>query len=659
MHTAPGARRALLPLALIAAAALPVQAQTSAYTLSSLNAPLPNLVPADGDGSVVVRVTAPTTAQALAVALLVNGREVSGVLQADGPEGQVSGRITGLLPGDNLMRLTPRRSVRAPVAQLLVVRALAPQADCASLAGRTVPAALLGEPTSGATVTSATAVAAAGTVAAYCRVLADIAPASANAPTTKVQVNLPTAWSGKKLQLGGGGFNGTLVTGLGLGQSEPPDTVPPLTRGFMTAGTDSGHQTATNVEAQAFALNDEAFRNYAYASYKNTHDFAVQMALAYYGRRPGKSFYNGSSEGGREGLMMAQRYPDDFDAILSNDPVINFTALQTAGNAVAIAAARPAGTLNATKLQLAMDAVLARCDAIDGIADKVVAAFDACRAGPGPQALASLRCPSGGDEGNTCLSDAQLQTFLVSKNGVRFDFPLANGLTAYAGWEYGQENTTSNANWLLNQITSFGGGVVRYFIAQDAAYNALAFNPNDYQARVQQVSALMDATNPDLRRFLGRGGKLIVKEDMADAAQGPRTGLDYARNVIATVGADLAEAGFRAYQMPGLPHSSAGVAAGTANAPPWGVPGRISWLDVLTEWVDNGVAPADRLVMVNKQATAPFAVLASRPLCRYPNYAYAHYTGADAAGGADAANYTCVTQVPAPAQAQGGAARGR
>src|SRR6478672_3533454 len=198
-------------------------------------------------------------------------------------------------------------------------------ATCSALGATTIAAASIGEPTTGAVVTSATYVAAtpdtlnaAGTAVIqglpdYCRLLVDIKPVDATAPTIKSQVNLPTTWNGKKLQLGGGGFNGTLVTGLGALHNAGPDTPLPLARGYLTAGTDSGHQTATGAEPQAFALNAEALANFAYASYKKTHDVAVQLALAYYGKTPTRSYYSGGSEGGREGMTMAQRYPNDFD----------------------------------------------------------------------------------------------------------------------------------------------------------------------------------------------------------------------------------------------------------------------------------------------------------------------------------------------------------
>ncbi len=210
---------------------------------------------------------------------------------------------------------------------------------CAALQSAQIDAARIAEPTQGAVVTKATyraavsaAPNAAGTamVAAtpdYCELLIDIRPVDTTAPLITSQVNLPVSWNGKSVQMGGGGLNGTLVTGLGPGRADGPETPLPLTRGYMTLGTDSGHQVSAGVDAGAFALNDEALTNYAYAAYKKTRDVGVQLSERFYGHRALKAYYIGGSEGGREGMLMAQRYPADFDGIVVIDPVIRLMGL--------------------------------------------------------------------------------------------------------------------------------------------------------------------------------------------------------------------------------------------------------------------------------------------------------------------------------------------
>jgi feruloyl esterase len=183
---------------------------------------------------------------------------------------------------------------------------------------------------------------------------------------------------GSSVQFGGGGFNGVLITGLGLPPLAPAHRPSPLARGFVTYGTDSGHQNAPNVPLQAFALNDEALTNFAYASYKKVRDVAVALMQRRYGRPPAKLYYVGFSEGGREGLTMAQRFPADYDGILSGVPVINWVGLQAAGTRVGVAQIGD-GWIGLDKVKLFDDAVIAACDQLDGLADGIVSHHEGCQ----------------------------------------------------------------------------------------------------------------------------------------------------------------------------------------------------------------------------------------------------------------------------------------
>ena len=538
---------------------------------------------------------------------------------------------------------------------------------CGALVGSSIAASQIAEPTGGAVVTSATyRLAVPDTVNAdntavvqatpdFCEVLVDIKPSDPAAPTIKSQVNLPTTWNGKKLQFGGSGFNGSLVRGILPSRNAPPDVAMPLTRGYMTAGTDSGHQTGATDVPFAFALNAEALTNFAYAAYKKTHDVAVHLGLTYYGIRPVKSYYMGGSEGGREGMMMAQRYPNDYDGIVSIDPVMNFTALQTFGNyAGGIVQSKPGGWLGG-KVQLVHDTVKAACDSLDGISDGVVSNYLECRP-LAESALTAKRCTTGGDEGSTCFSDAQLESLQALYTGYTFSFPLANGMTSYAGFGYGGEGlvgggwdrwvvgtvaptTTNMSNASASRIYQFGNGFVRYFIAQDASFDPLGFDPANFTDRVQFVSSIMDATNPDLSAFFARGGKLILRENLSDSAQSPYTGLNYFDAVTARLGSSVVSNSFRAYVATGLPHTSSGIAGGSANAPSYGIAGSVDLLAPLEAWVEKGVKPADQLNLVNKTAVPPYSTTSSRPMCRYGSYP--HYTGTDPTS---AASYTCVSK---------------
>jgi len=236
----------------------------------------------------------------------------------------------------------------------------------------------------------------------YCKVVGAIAPVDPKAPPIRFQVNLPTQWNGSSVQFGGGGFNGTLVTGLGLPPLTPSDHPSPLARGFATYGTDSGHQNAAGVPLQAFALNDEALTNFAYAAYKKVRDVAVVLMQRRYGRAPAKLYYVGLSEGGREGLTMAQRFPGDFDGILSGVPVINWVGLQAAGTRAGVAQFGD-GWIGPDQVKLVNDAVIAACDQLDGLADGIISNYGGCKR---VFDATKLTCAAGVETG--CLSEAQL-----------------------------------------------------------------------------------------------------------------------------------------------------------------------------------------------------------------------------------------------------------
>jgi len=542
---------------------------------------------------------------------------------------------------------------------------------CAALNGKTIDSSSIGEPTRGAVVTSATYHAAVpdapnatntaiipGTPD-YCQTLIDIKPVDVTAPVIKAEVNLPASWNGKSLQMGGGGLNGTLVTGLTGARADGPETPLPLTRGYITLGTDSGHQVAPGVNADAFVFNQEAFINYAYASYKKTHDVGIQLSRAYYGHEPVHKYYIGGSEGGREAMIMAQRYPADFDGLVAEDPVIRLIGLWQFQLSMGTVQSAPGSWLGG-KIQLVHDTVAAACDALDGIADQVVSNYVACKP-LGDAAIAAKRCPSGTDEGATCLSDGQLAALRWIYSGERFPFPLANGLRSYPGYFYGSEGVPGALDaWVVGTTPptsdpdaagvgrsyNIGGDFVRYFLAHDPTVNPLTFNPLAYQARIQELSQILDMTDPDLSAFYAHGGKLILREDLSDKGNGSQTGFDYYDAVVRRLGQETVDRFFVAYGATGLPHTSSGLPAGTKDAPSYGTPGHIDLTGLIDDWVVRGIKPGKSPVLTNVQPLPPYALVASKPMCRYGSYP--RYVGATPDGGNLASNYVC-TPMCAPA----------
>ena len=458
----------------------------------------------------------------------------------------------------------------------------------------------------------------------FCRVLGHIEPSDPKAPPIRFQLNLPLQWNGRSVQYGGGGFNGVLITGTGLPPAAPFDGASPLAKGFATYGTDSGHESKPNEAPQAFAANDEAFVNFAHASYKKVRDTAVALIERAYGTKPEKMYFLGSSEGGREGLTMAQRYPNDFDGIFARVPVINWVGLQHAGTRAGIASMGD-GWIRPPQVKLVHDAVLAACDAQDGVADALVEDAIGCKKRFDP---AKLLCANGAT-GDGCLSEAQVAAMRTLQSPYRFSFALANGVTEYPGWGVSGEATKSygptggwSAWWLGSAPPAlpplpnngiawvFGAGGIAHIFVRDPNFDVRKYRPEDFAGRVREVSALMDSTNPDLGAFKGHGGKLIMLEHLSDYAQSPYAGIGYFQEVQKRMG-EAATADFmRLYTAPGVDHVGSGA------------PANVDMLSVLVDWVEKGRAPGD-LEVVEQQAALPIAVDRSLPLCQWP--AWPHY----------------------------------
>jgi len=519
-------------------------------------------------------------------------------------------------------------------------------ARCPSLEGRAVAPARIGLRSGEARVTSAQWVPATaggqgaptGTPA-HCRLLGSIASLDAAAQPIRFQLNLPDTWNRKALQYGGGGYNGSLITGLAPLRDAAAADALPIARGYATFGTDSGHQASSFPagEPGAFAMNDEMLENFAFASYKKVRDVAVQLMRDFYGQTPERVYYFGGSEGGREGLTMAQRFPTDYDGIASVVPVINWTGLLHAF--VRNEVPQFTDWLDSAKVPLIAKATSDACDMLDGLKDGVVNDYLDCQ---GRVDLSALRCPGGQDVGPACLSDAELQLMRSLHAPYTFPFPLSNGLTAYPAWLYGHEDSLdgtalSLVRWVTGRAPPsappdastaatqwlYGSSWIRYAIARDAGFDVRTYRPQTYQARVQETSALMDSTNPDLSAFFARGGKLIIRENAGDRAQSAAMGFAYYDAVVARLSAAAVERSMRLYVSPASTHGGNARAADGGPA----VPTMVDLLDPLDRWVTQGRAPDDALVQTLNQTAPPFATLASRPMCRYPNYP--HYVAGD------------------------------
>jgi Tannase and feruloyl esterase len=364
-------------------------------------------------------------------------------------------------------------------------------------------------PTTGAVVDNAVlvaATAAGNSNGEYCMVKGSIHPVAATAPDIKFELNLPTTWNQRALHFGGGGYNGSLVSGLGaitfaplvtgLGTASPVLTTP-LSQGYATYGSDSGHQsTAAALSADAsFALNDEALVNFGYAHIKKTHDVATRILTVYFGSNTAfKTYFAGGSTGGRESLTAIQRFPADYDGAFVGAPTAIFWGIRMIGFPVGRAAYGTAGGyLNPAKQALVVQRSVAACDLLDGVADGLVSNVPACQA-LAASTLASLRCAGGLDTGNTCLSDLQIAVVNALHNGLTLPYAMAFNSTRCAGYnvlegtDFSLNATTlglGTSATLLEPPTTTANGYLfaqgvqwlRYFVSKDPAFNPLAFDP--------------------------------------------------------------------------------------------------------------------------------------------------------------------------------------
>lgn len=502
--------------------------------------------------------------------------------------------------------------VQAPVAPATASSAAQEPISCAAMAQWGMAANQLRLPTGPVVVDSAAREPAAAGNPAFCKLIGRIAPVDPKGWPIRFEVNLPESWTGTLVQLGGGGTNGVLITGLAPPQITPPDAPSLLSRGHATVGTDAGHPVLSP-DPQAFAMNQEAVINQAYGAYIKVHDVAMAAVRAYYGRAPRRNYFLGNSEGGREALILAQRYPKDFDGLVAVVPAMDWTGQHLAHYRQWLAQ-RDGGWLSSAKVELLAKSALQACDGLDGLVDGVVVRQDACARVYHPQSLA---CPTGRDD-DTCLNPAEMRFVRSIYEPYRFAYPIADGVRSYPGSPFGgeaQEGGLRGALMVKERPAPQdlgrplpGPGSVRYFFTQDPSFNA-PFDMIAYRRRVLELSRLYDPTNPDLSAF-ARHGKLIVIDYGADYLKSPFGSRAYMASVSRRMGAQVASRFARYYVIPGLGHGGRGMdSSGVA------LPNKIDVTGLITRWVEQGQSPGNETL---RSFDGAGRELARRPLCVFP-----------------------------------------
>jgi len=505
---------------------------------------------------------------------------------------------------------------------------------CAGLQGFSIPASALGLPTSGAVVQTAVAVNAADTGNVngnFCKVTGIVKPQHAGSPDLEFEVNLPLAWNRRALQMGGGGYDGSLVTALTPFTLQAPNTDTPLKQGYVTLGSDGGHKGKPGFDG-SFGLDDEALINYGKQSVKKAHDAAMAVIKKAYGNAPARFYFIGGSQGGHEALDAAARYPQDYDGVVAHYPAYNVTMLHLGSLNVgrALYAGGGAAWINPKKVKLIGDAVYAKCDDLDGVKDGIVSNVAGCNAAFD---VKTLRCANGADTGDTCLSDAQLKAVATITSEYKPGFAIA-GMDTFPKWallegatfqgpsNFGQAPQPSNPlSGKEPLLYSAGDQTVKFIITRDPKFETMQFDPKQFQARVVTAGTIMDVSDVSLDKFRAKGGKIIMTHGTADDFITPHNSIAYYKRQVSNFGQPRLDSFMRFYLIPGLGHGF-----GVFNA-------KFDSLGALRDWVENGKAPAG-LVAVDGNPTANRA----RPLCEWPKWP--KFTGAPGSENS-AASFTC------------------
>ena len=455
---------------------------------------------------------------------------------------------------------------------------------------------------------------------AFCRVTGGIAEPGAAEPIN-FEVWLPLAnWNGKFEALGNHGFSG---------EFEYSDMGPELVKGYAVAATDTGHAGAS---ATAWMQNRQQIIDYGYLG---VHEMTVKskaVIKAFYGKPAKYSYFNGCSTGGKEGLMEAQRYPDDYDGIniggsanfaqIHNRVEYVWNGQVTFGNA-----GTPIGAATAA---LVNSAAIAACDALDGVVDGVIDNPLTC-----PFQPSSLLCRAGQDP-STCLTPAQVEAVAKVYEGPRNP---RTGAEVYPGLAMGTElgwGTNTAGPDIFSTATQFFAFMV--YNNPDWDYETFNFD-SDVTYADARFSSFLDAINPDLRAFRSRGGKILQSHLWNSVVHPATRSIEYYEQVVALMNGDQghrhALAGrdfhrtqefYRLFMAPGGASSKG--------------PGTFDSMPYLESWVEQGIAPAALLASHVTGGT----VDRTRPLCPYP--AFAVYKGQGSTDQADSFECQEPRQVP-------------
>ena len=445
---------------------------------------------------------------------------------------------------------------------------------------------------------------------AFCRVALVLAPSGDS--HIEAEVWLPASgWNGKFQGVGNGGFAGSIsYAGLGV----------LMARGYATAGSDTGHR-AGGTDAEWALGHPEKIADFGYRAVHETAVTAKALIKAFYGEAPKRSYFSSCSNGGRQALMEAQRYPEDYDGIIAGAPANDWAHLLSAAiwfeQAILLDSA---SYIPATKLPAIQAAALVACDANDGVKDGVIENPPKCRFDPGV-----LLCQ--GAESDSCLTAPQVAALKKIYAGPKTSGgrPITPGYSpgaeagqgGWAAWIVGTEPTKA-------AMYAFGTNFFKYMVYNDAAWDYKTFQlDHDTRLADQKMAGTLSAVDPDLKKFKQRGGKLIMYHGWNDAAIPGQSSVNYYQSVVEKMGPGSVAEFARLYMVPGMQHCGGGDGPnvfGQTGPGPGDAQHDIA--KALERWVEQGIAPDAIVATKYRTGFNPASgVVRTRPLCAYPKTA--------------------------------------
>ena len=452
-------------------------------------------------------------------------------------------------------------------------------------------------------------------VPAFCRVKAEIQPTPDS--QIKMEVWMPTeGWNGKLEQVGNGGLAGS-INQLSLAMG--------LKKGFASAGTDDGHEGQGTDGSWALG-HPEKVKDFGYRAVHETNEKSKKIIAAFYEKPARFSYFNGCSEGGREALMAAQRYPQDFNGILAGAPAHYWTQLMTAFAWNTRAFEEPASFLSEPKRRAVEDAALAACGRQNSVTDKFIKDPLQCHFDP-----STLLCKEG--DGDGCLTQKQIIALQKVYSGAQD----SSGKKLSAGYEPGAEAEPgipgiSFQSYILGPAPGatldamFAQSFYANFVFADPKWKISRFDfDKDVTTTEARVGGVLNAANPDLKEFRTKGGKLLVYHGWNDGSPPPLHSVEYFQQVAEKMGGTGKTREFyRLFMVPGMMHCGFGPGPNLFGNMTDLQPSEESGRDIfaaLQNWVEKGIAPEHIIATKFTDDNQKKGLVMSRLVCAYPQQA--------------------------------------